>query len=90
MGTVNHRFGYDKKKIQRMGKLFPTIDFERNESLYADKHRTRDKAAIIGKFLIGGKEFKVTHQELRRIAETAEAGLEVTNKAYRLGSMPGS
>jgi hypothetical protein len=84
---VNHRFGYNQSKIKKMGKLMPSIDFERNENYSSKDYRNRDKESICGSFLIGGKEFKVTIHELRRIAETAEAGLEICNKAYSVGRM---
>lgn len=89
MGGVNHRFGYDQKKTQKLGNVFPSIDFERNESLHADQYRSRDKSAIVGEFLIAGKRIKVTYHELRRIMETAEAGLDIVDKAYKLGRLPG-
>jgi len=84
---VNHRHSYDKTKVERMGKIFATIDFERNEKYLSEQYRNRDKAAPCGTFTIGGKEFQVSVAELRKIAETAEAGAEIVEKSYKLGML---
>tara|TARA_Y100000389_G_C17404848_1_gene487473 strand:- start:216 stop:479 length:264 start_codon:yes stop_codon:yes gene_type:complete len=82
---VNHRHGYDRSKVEKMGKMYSTIDFERNDNYLSENYRNRDKAAPCGVFMIGGKEFRVSVHELRKISETASAGAEVVEKAYKLG-----
>lgn len=88
MSGVNHRFGYDTKKIRHYGRLFPTIDFERNESLSTDNYKARDSKSIVGSFIIGNHRYDVTYHELNKILETATAGLGVIDKAHRLGMLP--
>lgn len=85
--SVNQRFSINPSKTQNLGKIFHTIDFERNDSYSDSEYIQKSKNAICGTFCINNSEFKITYHELRRIQETAEAALESLNKSYKLGGM---
>lgn len=81
--SVNHRYAYDSKKVEKFGELFKTIDFDTNENFASLDFEKRSKSAICGTFHIGGRTFNVTTHELKQIITTAEAGLEVLKKKYK-------
>lgn len=83
---INKSFSYDRKKTDRLGKLFSSIDFTVKENYTADNYRN-NKKAIAGKLHIGNSEYEVNVNELNRIAETVHNALEVLHKKYRTGLM---
>lgn len=86
--SVNMRFGIDQERTRkRQGKVFHTIDFESNPNYRGEDYVKKSSTSSCGTFLIDGKQTKVTIQELERIVETAQAGLETLRKAYKLGSL---
>ena len=48
MGRVNNAFAYDKKRSQRMGKLYNTIDFNVNDKISADLFAKVPEKPIVG------------------------------------------
>ncbi len=84
---VNQRFGIDEGKTRRLGKIFNTIDFEINERYGNEDYLDSSITAPCGTFCIDGKEFVVNLNELRRIAETATAGVDVLRKKYKIGTL---
>lgn len=83
--SLNQRFAMDQKKVRRFGKFFGSIDFEMNHNLSNEVIRQRRKDTVIGSFLIGGKEFELTLEEVDRISETMEAAKEVYRKNFIMG-----
>ena len=80
--SVNSRFGINPEKTQKFGKLFHTIDFDvHSASKSVLEQRQMDTFA--GNFIIGGKEFKVTLEELDRIIETCQTAKTVFLQKYR-------
>ena len=87
MGRVNNAFAYDKKRSQRMGKLYNTIDFNVNDKISADLFKTVPEKPIVGELEIGGKSFKVTYQELDAMMSTLNEAKRAVESKYRLGLM---
>jgi len=87
MGRVNNAFAYDKKRSQRMGKLYNTIDFNVNDKISADLLAKVPEKPIVGELEIGGKSFKVTYQELDAMMSTLNEAKRAVESKYRLGLM---
>jgi len=87
MGRVNNAFAYDKKRAQRMGKLYNTIDFNVNDKISADLFAKVPEKPIVGELEIGGKSFKVTYQELDAMMSTLNEAKRAVESKYRLGLM---
>ena len=85
--SVNQRFSINQSKTQGLGKIFHTIDFEKNDSYAESDYINKSKHALCGTFFIDGKEFRLTYHELKRIQETANSALDNLNKNYKLGGM---
>jgi len=87
MGRVNNAFGYDKKRSQRMGKLYNTIDFNINDKISADLFANVPEKPIVGELEIGGKSFKVTYQEIDVMTSTLQEAKRAIEMKYRLNLM---
>lgn len=85
--SINQRFAINQAKTRNLGKIFHTIDFERNEEYTDSDYIQKSKNAVCGTFCINNSEFKVTYHELKRIQETVDAALDGLNKSYKLGGM---
>lgn len=83
---INKSFAYDRKKTERLGQVFSSIDFSLNENYTADNFKNNRKA-VAGTFYIGNSKHNVNVHELNRIIETAQSALDVLNKKYRTGLM---
>ena len=83
--SVNQRYAIDKKRTQRYGSLWHTIDFELKDHISVDRYKQNPNQIPIGDFIIGGKRFTVTSAELKYIAETATDAAETFIKAVKLG-----
>ena len=81
---INKSFSYERKKVDRMGRYFPTIDFALNEHVNSENYSNK-KTTIVGKFHIGNSEFDVNLNEIDRIIETAEAVKTILHRKYRTG-----
>jgi len=87
MGRINQTWAYDQKHVRKLGKLYESIDFEVNENLSAENFRKEPNKPVVGKLMIGGKQFDVTFQELDQIQRTLQTAKDVVNKRYKLGMM---
>jgi len=87
MGRVNNAYAYDKKRSQRMGKLYNTIDFNVNDKISADLFKSVPEKPIVGELEIGGKSFKVTYQEIDAMMSTLNEAKRAVESKYRLGLM---
>jgi hypothetical protein len=87
MGRVNNSFAYDKKRVERLGKLYSTIDFNVNQKISADLFKSVPEKPIVGQLEIGGKSFDVTYQEIDAIQNTLEEAKRCIESKYRLGLM---
>ena len=87
MGRVNNAFGYDKKRANRMGKLYSTIDFNINDKISSTLFSSVPEKPIVGELEIGGKSFKVTYQEIDAIMSTLQEAKRAVESKYRLGLM---
>jgi hypothetical protein len=77
----------DQKKVRQYGKYFGSIDFECNHEVTAEAFQRAPDKPVIGTFMIAGRSYEVTWDELECIEETAKAAREVVMKRYRLGMM---
>jgi hypothetical protein len=85
--SINNRFAVDQKKVRQYGKYYGSIDFECNQEVTADMFQRMPEKPIIGTFMIGGKSFEVTWDELECLEDTARIARETVMKRYRLGMM---
>ena len=85
--SINSRHAIDQKKVRRYGRHYGSIDFECNQQISADLFSKSPEKPVIGTFMIGGKSYEVTWDELELIEETAKTARETTMKRYRLGMM---
>ena len=87
MGRVNNAFAYDKKRSNRMGKLYSTIDFNVNDKISADLFAKVPEKPVVGELEIGGKSFKMTYQEIDAVISTLQDAKRAVEMKYRLGRM---
>ena len=87
MGRVNNAFAYDKKRTNRMGKLYSTIDFNVNDKISGDLFAKVPEKPIVGQLEIGGKSFKMTYQEIDAVISTMQEAKRAVDMKYRLGCM---
>lgn len=87
MGRVNNAFAYDKKRSNRMGKLYSTIDFNVNDKISGELFSKMPEKPIVGELEIGGKSFKMTYQEIDAVISTLQDAKRAVEMKYRLGRM---
>ena len=85
MGRVNNSFGYDKKRTQKLGKFYNSIDFEVKSDYSTEEFSNNPNKPVVGTFEIGNKRFPLTFSELNLIEQTVRDAKEVVNKGYALG-----
>lgn len=82
---INQAFAMNETKTRRFGKLFNTIDFEFSETPNVQVIEKFKNDTPIGTFHIGGKEFTLTIEEARQIAETMNQVETIFLQRYRMG-----
>lgn len=85
MGRVNNSFGYDKKRTQKLGKFYNSIDFEVKSDYNTEEFSNNPNKPVVGTFEIGNKQFPLTFSELNLIEQTVRDAKEAVNKGYALG-----
>ena len=85
MGRINNSFGFDKKRTQKLGKFYNSIDFEIKSDYSVDEFRDNPNKPVVGSFEIGNKRFPLTFSELNLIEQTVREAKEAVNKGYSLG-----
>ena len=85
--SINGRHAINQKVARRYGKLWGSVDFECNQNVSADAFHDNPDRPTVGQFMIGGKRFDVTMEELNYIQQTAKDAQDVVMKRYRLGRM---
>ena len=85
MGKVNNSFAYDKKRTQKLGKYYNTIDFDVKSDYNAAEFQEDINKPIVGTFEIGGNRYQVTFSELNAIEQTVKDAKDAVNKGYALG-----
>ncbi len=85
MGRVNNSFGYDKKRTQKLGKFYNSIDFEVKSDYSIEEFSNNPNKPVVGTFEIGNKRFSLTFSELNLIEQTMRDAKEAVNKGYALG-----
>lgn len=83
---INQSTSMDERRTKHLGRLFRTIDFEFSETVNVDTIAKFKGDTPIGTFHIGGKEYQITLNEIRHIAETMERAENVFVQRYRFGS----
>jgi hypothetical protein len=56
---INQSLAMDRKKVQRYGSLFDTIDFTVTDDLSKNILESKKTNMVIGTLLIGGTNFKL-------------------------------
>ena len=74
-----------KKKVQRFGKLYSSIDFDGSDNLTAEQFYTRNDYQVVGEFCIGKQKYPITFKELDRIEETCKEAKSALQRAYQIG-----
>ena len=87
MGRVNNAFAYNKKQVDRLGKLYSTIDFNINDTISGDLFKPVSEKPIVGQLEIGGKAFDVTYQEIDAIQTTLQEAKRAIEQRYRSGML---
>ena len=87
MGRVNNAHAYDKKRVDRLGKLYSTIDFNINDTISGDLFKSVPEKPIVGQLEIGGKTFDVTYQEIDAIQSTLHEAKRAIEQRYRSGML---
>ena len=82
---LNQTFAMSEQKTRRFGKLFNTIDFEFSDAPNVQTIEKFKNDIPIGTFHIGGKEFSLTIEECRQIAETMNQAETIFAQRYRMG-----
>lgn len=81
---INQSIAMDEKKTRHLGKLFNTIDFEFIDTNLQMIEKFQGDTPI-GNFLIGGKEFQITLNEVEQIENTMKMAKTIFAQKYRLG-----
>ena len=77
--SLNQRASYTKN-LDRLGKYFSSIDFEVNGNLTFEQYRKSPNTCTLGTLQIGNREFEMTGEELRMLAETCQRAIEIVNR----------
>jgi hypothetical protein len=83
--SVNSRYAISEKKVQRLGKLYSSIDFDVSENITAEQFKTKNDYQVVGNFLIGRQKFPITFKEIERIEETLHEAKNALHRSYQLG-----
>lgn len=84
--SVNSRYGYTNKTVERFGETFSSIDFDLKDIEEEVFNRLKKKTTC-GTFYIGNHSYDLNIHELERIIETCEVAKETVLKKYRLGML---
>ena len=81
--SINTRHAVNERKVQHMGDLFSTIDFEVISSPQKVTLERMNVGSTAGKLTIGTKTFDLAIAELDRIVETCEIAKRILFQKYR-------
>jgi len=87
MGYINNTAQWDKKRADRNGKLYGTIDFDINEKLSQTIFEKVELKPVVGTLEIGQKRFDMTYQEMDLLTETIAEAKKVIQMRYKMGMM---
>lgn len=71
--SVNLIFGINQEKVRKFGNYFGSIDFE-VASTNRSQLKIKENQVIAGEFIIAGKRYKCTLDDLDAISEEAKHG----------------
>jgi len=83
---VNQSFGIDeksKKRFEKLGKNYNSIDFEISDSLTESNINT--KTNPIGKLIVGNQRVELTYSECNKIISTLSDAQLIIKQKQKLG-----
>lgn len=71
-----------ERQQRKYGRNYPNIDFS---FIDGGNPKEADNASVLGTLVVGNTEIDVTRTEIKKIMDTLESALVLSNKRYLLG-----